>query len=791
MIQKSPAKAGKENFDDSIISHETLLPYSQDMASLKQQIIEYLKKSGGKPVKPRRIARRLELPKVDRARFDGAIEALISRGKLQRTPEGRVFLPEHDNSARGLIAGVLRKTASGGAWLIPHREVSPGDAEDPQTHKLPDVFIYPEHLADAHNGDEVMVRLVNRRRSGGKRTGRVEQIIERATHNFVGTYFEEWNQGKVRIDGGMFSDPVSVGDPGAKGAQPGDKVVVEIVRFPTHARSGEAVITKILGARGEPGVDLLAIIHEYGLPEEFPEDVLAAARDQTQQFDESDTGDRLDLTKETIVTIDPVDARDFDDAISLKRTENGNWQLGVHIADVAQFVPEGSVLDQEAKKRGTSVYLPGRVIPMLPETISNGLASLQQGQVRFTKTVLIEFSPEGTPLNTEFHNSVIKVTRRFCYEEVMPIVQDPDSFKSKVAVGVRGLLCDMHELAMTLRRKRFENGSLELYLPEVKVDLDKDGVVVGAHEVVHDESHQIIEEFMLAANTAVATKFDDLGILFIRRVHGSPDPVKLKAFAQFVQSLGLSLDDFGSRFALQELLTEARDKPFEQAVNFSLLRSMKQAEYTGVPDGHYALAIDHYCHFTSPIRRYPDLTVHRLFNKVIQGKKKKIGLSEIETIKLSTHCSTTERRAAQAERDLTRVKLLMFLATKREETFSAVITGVEKFGIFCRCAKYPVDGFVHVTMLARGEYLDYDRGSYTLTARSSGRVYRMGDRVNVRVAVIDPDERTLQWELIEEPRQQRRRKSSRSRRSKPAARKPRAAKKSSAPVSKRKRRKRR
>ncbi|NQV29108.1 MAG: ribonuclease R [Rhodopirellula sp.] len=750
------------------------------MASLKQQIIEVLKKTGSRPVKLRKIARRLDLPKAERDHFEAAIASLVSHGKLQQNQEGRVFLLETTSASDGLIAGVLKKTASGSAWLIPHREVKPegqspdtisGHEADP-THKLPDVHIYPEHLGDAQNGDEVLVRLLSRRQSGGRRSGRVEQIIERATHTFVGSYFEEWNVGKVRIDGGVFSDPVSVGDPGAKGAQPGDKVVIEIVRFPTHTHPGEAVLTKILGARGEPGVDLMAIVHEYGLPDEFPDEVLAAARDQADAFDPENLGDRLDLTGETIITIDPVDARDFDDAISLSKSEDGNWHLAVHIADVAHFVPEGGVLDDEAKKRGTSVYLPGRVIPMLPETISNSLASLQQGQVRFTKTVKIEFSPEGTPLHTEFHNSAINVKKRFCYEEVMPILDAPEKFADEVSADVLKLLADMHELAMILRKRRFENGSLELHLPEVKIELDKNGVVCGAHETVNDESHQIIEEFMLAANTAVATKLMDADITFILRVHGSPDPIKLKAFAEFAASLGLQLNPAPSRFDLQKLLSEVHGKPFEQAVNFALLRSMKPAEYTGLADGHFALAIENYCHFTSPIRRYPDLTVHRLFEKVIEGKTKKIGLSQIETIKLGAHCSSTERRAAQAERELTRVKLLMLLATKTDESFSAVITGVEKFGIFCRCEKYPVDGFVHVSNLARGERVDFDRSTYTMTARQSGRVFRMGDRVQVRIALIDPDERTLHWELVEDGKPVRRAGSKKMPSRQAAARKP-------------------
>jgi len=529
-----------------------------------------------------------------------------------------------------------------------------------------------------------------------------------------------------------------------------------MIRFPSHSQSGEAVLTKILGARGEPGVDLQAIIHEFGLPDEFPEEVLAEARDQAAAFDEADLGDRLDLTGETIVTIDPVDARDFDDAISLQKIEKGHWLLGVHIADVAHFVRDGSKLDDEAKKRGTSVYLPGRVIPMLPETISNALASLQQGKVRFTKTVFIEFTPEGVPVRTEFHRSAIKVTRRFAYEQVLPVIQNPDEFRGKVSEKVRQLLHDMHALAMTLRQRRFKQGALELYLPEVKVELDKDGRVSGAKEVEHDASHQIIEEFMLAANCAIATEIRERNITYLRRVHGSPDPVKLQTFAHFVESLGLTLSNHSSRFELQDLLDRVKGQSFEQAVNFSLLRSMKQAEYSPSNDGHFALAVDNYCHFTSPIRRYPDLTVHRIVDQLIAGKKK-VGLDGMATLRLATHCSMTERRAAQAERDLTRVKLLSFIAGRLDEVFDAVITGVVKAGIYCRCSQYPVDGFIHVSALSDREYLDFDRTTMTITGRTTGFQYRMGDKLQVRVATIDPDERVLNWELVKGPQQKGRR----------------------------------
>jgi ribonuclease R len=714
------------------------------MNSLQNEIVAFLKEHNSEPMKPRALARRLDVKNSARGKFNEAVEALIAKGKLGRLENGKLFLAGKNARKENLIRGTLRRTQSGSAWIIPDVTQSP-----PNT---PDVFVYPEHMADAQNGDTVLVRLSSKRGGSGRRTGRVEQVVERSTHTFVGSYLEEWNQGFVQIDGGIFTDPVSVGDPGAKGVQPGDKVVVEIVRFPTHTRPGEAVLSEILGHRGKPGVDLQTIIHEFGLPNEFPEEVLDAARKQADEFDDQNFDGRVDLTSETIVTIDPADARDFDDAISLTKSEDGHWHLGVHIADVAHFVRPGSILDDEARKRGTSVYLPGKVIPMLPETISNALASLQKGNVRYTKTASIEFSPEGTPLHVELQNTAIKVTRRFAYEQVMPIIRNPDEHKKKVSGKVRQLLLWMHELAMLLRRRRFEEGAIELHLPEVKVELDKTGRVCGARQVEHDESHQIIEEFMLAANIAVATELTDRDLIFLRRTHSNPDPIKLQSFGEFVESLGLSISNPASRFEMQKLLDSARGKPFQQAVSYALLRSFKQAEYSAAQEGHFALAVENYCHFTSPIRRYPDLTIHRLIDAIVKKRKKKIGLGEIETIKLGTHCSDTERRAAGAERELTKIKLLMLLEDKRDEIFDAIITGVQKFGIFCRGVEFPVDGFIDAGNLAERDILDFDRVTHTITARRSGRIFRLGDPVKVRIAMVDPDERTLRWELIEGPR---------------------------------------
>ncbi|MBC8868184.1 MAG: VacB/RNase II family 3'-5' exoribonuclease, partial [Planctomycetes bacterium] len=547
----------------------------------------------------------------------------------------------------------------------------------------------------------------------------------------------------VQIDGRVFTEPVPVGDPGAKNAIEGDKVVVEMVRFPTHYHEGEGVIVEVLGARGTPGVDTLSIIREFNLPDRFPNEVMDTARAQAGTFDEA-IGDRLDLTGETIITIDPKDARDFDDAISLERLENGHWRLGVHIADVAHFVPVGSPLDREARERATSIYLPSRVIPMLPELISNGLASLQPRKVRYAKTAFIEFTADGARVGAEFHNSAIKSKRRFAYEEVDQFLADPHRWKSKLTTGVFSLLGRMHELAMILRRRRLEAGAIELTLPEIKIDLDKKGRVGGAHVVQHTDSHRIIEEFMLAANEAVAEHLNDQQLNFLRRVHEPPDPRKLEALTEFVRELGIDCDHLQSRFEIKRVVEQVAGEPREHAVHYAVLRSMRKAVYGPQEEGHYALASRHYCHFTSPIRRYPDLVIHRMLDSLARGERPPDDFDQLAV--LGGHCSDREQRAEAAERELVKVKLLTFLSKRIGEHMEAVITGVEQYGMFTQGIELPAEGLIRVDTLA-DDYYRYDRQTHTLTGNRRGNTFRLGDIVEVEIAHVDVDRRELDFRL--------------------------------------------
>ena len=601
---------------------------------------------------------------------------------------------------------------------------------------------------DAATGDLVKIVLARsqkRRDKPERLRGKIIHVIERRTRQFVGSCRQLKNEWVVQVDGTVFPNPIPVGDPSAHNIQPSDKVVVEMVRFPSASTPGEAVLLEVLGKKGDPGVDTQLVIREFQLPGDFPDEVLANARQQADNFDPEQINGRADLTRSTIITIDPADARDFDDAISLRRLENGHWRLGVHIADVSHFVPAGSKLDREAYQRATSVYLPDQVIPMLPEIISNNLASLQPDRRRYAKSVFIEMTDGGAVVDIEVTNSVIQSARRFSYEEVDQFLADPESWRDKLSETVWDLLDQMHQLAMILRQRRLDRGALELSVPEVKIKLNELGQVNGAELVVNTVSHQMIEEFMLAANQAVAQYIMDQGLLFIRRQHGDPAERRLADLTRFAQDVGFQCDKVKGREDIVQLVEAARGSPQEPAMMLAILRSMQKAVYGPQPERHFALNMENYCHFTSPIRRYPDLTVHRLLDQMAAGRKPRQDMPELESV--SQHCSEMEQRAAVAERTLTKLKLLNYLANRIGEELPAVVTGVEEYGLFVQGTEIPADGLLRVDSLPKDSYR-FAAETYSLTGFRKGNQFRLGDRLQVKVMRVDVDRRELDFRLV-------------------------------------------
>lgn len=711
-------------------------------SELRETILQLVARPDYQPIKIRQLAEHLGLSKGERASLRKLVKRLADRGEVAYVG-GRLMRAGADTqpaarASANQLVGIFRRMAAGHGFVRPKL---PGWQESGGE----DIYIPAQYAGDASSGDEVVLELSRARGPKGKLRGRILRVLQRQTYQFVGTYFEQAGQGYVQVDGTVFNRPIPVGDPGAKNVRPDDKVVFEMVRFPSPWHEGEGVITEVLGPRGQPGVDTLSIIREFDLPDQFPPEVLEEARREADAFQEIIPPWRRDLTELTIVTIDPEDARDFDDAISLEKLPNGNWLLGVHIADVAYFVRPQSALDREARHRSTSVYLPDRVLPMLPEVISNSLASLQPGKLRYTKSVFLEYTPEGDRVGVEFCHSAIRSTKRLTYEQVDAFLADPAAWRRKLGVKVHDLLGGMHQLAMTLRRRRLERGALELSLPEIKILLDDQGRVSGARLIEHTESHQIIEEFMLAANEAVAQRLRDAGVPFLRRIHKPPTTKKLRDLAEFVQELGLKTNGLEDRFELQKVLQQTTGRPEQHAVHYAVLRSLQRAVYSPEAEGHFALASSCYCHFTSPIRRYPDLTVHRLLGALIDGRTPKSDLRDL--LILGQHCSDREERAELAERELTKWKLLAYLENRIGMEMDAVITGVESFGLFVQGLELPAEGLIHVDSLV-DDYYYYDRSAHSLCGRLRGNQFRLGDVVRVAVARVDLDRRELDFRLV-------------------------------------------
>ena len=723
---------------------------------MREQILALLSRKDYRPLNKTEIARKIGVSGRARVTLRGMLRDLERAGEIARIRKDRYVLPAEAD----LVTGKLSIHPAGYGFLTLEK---PGES---------DVFIAAENVGTAMHADRVVVRISPEPPAGrikGRREGRVIRILERAHDTLVGTLQRSRNFYYVVPDDPRFVHDIYVRPVAAvqddrrpeTAATVGDKVVVRLDDWQSRHVNPEGEIIEVLGPASAPGVDVLSIIRKYHLPTEFPSDVLEQAERIPESVDAQQIARREDLRNQFIVTIDPDDARDFDDAIHVEKLANGGWQLGVHIADVAAYVEPGSALDREARRRGNSVYLPDRVIPMLPERLSNGVCSLKPEVDRLTHSVFIQFDKRGAAKSARFTRTVIRSAHRLTYKEAYAILMSPPSDR----LGERLHLA--WELAALLRRKRFEHGALDLDFPEVKVWVDTHGQPTRLERVENDESHQLIEEFMLAANEAVARELKKRAIPTIYRVHENPDSEKLGEYREFALSFGYQVGDLTNRAELQRLLAEIGGKPEEQALKVGLLKSLKRARYDPQPLGHYGLAKTNYLHFTSPIRRYADLVVHRVLgrdgtplpsaaSRTTERRSRSdtphhMGVAEVTSI--AEHISTTERNAADAEIDAAQMKKLEFfqrqLDQRNPQIFRAAIVDVRNYGLMVELPDALLTGLVHVSSLTDDFYL-FEPARRQLIGRRSRKRFGVGDDVSVFVARVDAFKRQVDFAIASE-----------------------------------------
>jgi len=686
-------------------------------------IIKYLSGRAYQPLKPRQLARQMGVADADYGSFRDAVKILRDGGRVALGARNALVLPE----MAGRVVGTYRANPRGFGFITP---------DTPNSHG--DLFVPEGETGGAMSGDTVVAKVLKRGRRGGEMLyhGRVTEVLRSGSARVVGTLQRAEGAWFVLPDGKAVFGPVVIPDVGP-GAQPGQKVVAEITERPSRGQLARGVLVENIGAGGEVEAETVAVIRAHDLPDAFEAATLADARRAVDAFDPDDAGRREDLTEKTVVTIDPPDARDFDDAIGID-ADGDATVLGIHIADVSHFVAAGSGLDAEARRRGTSVYFPRRVLGMLPEVLANGVCSLQEGQRRFCKSVFIRYDRDGQVVGTRLAETVIRSARRLTYTEAQSVI---DGRTGGFAPAVVKLLRRMNDLARRIERRRRDAGMLHLDLPDVEIVLDDAGKVVDAVEADDAYTHTIIEMFMVEANEAVARELDRRKVPFLRRIHPDPDRQAHGQLASFVRVCGHKLPRDLDRKAIQKLLAAVKGRPESHAVNLAVLKSFERAEYSPMRLGHFALASRAYCHFTSPIRRYPDLTVHRLVADAVRGRQ--AGQSDPgELGKLGEQCSAAERRAETAERELRTVLLLQFLAGKVGQTFDGVVTGVTNFGVFVELRRFGIDGLIRMNDLG-DDWWEVHAKAGEVRGERTGRRFRIGDALAVRIAAVDPARRQL------------------------------------------------
>lgn len=686
------------------------------------------------PMKLKEIAILLQVPREQREELKEVLDALEAEGKIFASKKGK-YARGH---AKHLI-GMFQANARGFGFVI-----RDGEEED--------VYIAEENTGGALHGDQVEFVITRQKdEEEEKRTeGKIVRVISHGTTRVVGLYESSKNYGFVLPDDRKLWKDIYIPAGKEKGAMDGHKVVVELTSYGSQEKNPEGIVVEIIGHVSDPGTDILSIAKGFDLPIEFPEKVMNQAERVGKDVSEADMAGRMDLRGWQMVTIDGEDAKDLDDAVSLTR-EGKNYRLGVHIADVTNYVQENSALDKEALKRGTSVYLADRVIPMLPRRLSNGICSLNAGEDRLALSCLMTINGKGEVIDSEIAETVICVDRRMSYTSVAKIVTDHDPDEMEKYRELVPMFEQMAELSGILRERRHQRGSIDFDFPETKLLLDEDGKPVDIRPYDRNAATKIIEDFMLLANETVAEEYYWREIPFLYRTHDTPDEGKMKKLGMFINNFGYHMH-IGNEVRpkeVQKLLGKVEGTPQEALIGRLALRSMKQAKYTWENTGHFGLAAKYYTHFTSPIRRYPDLQIHRIIKENIRGRMTEERIAHYEKIlpEVAMQSSTMERRAEEAERETVKLKKVEYMEERVGEEFEGVISGITKWGAYVELEN-TIEGLVHVANMSDDHY-EYIEDQYELAGEHTGNVYKLGQKVRVRVLDTDKIQRTIDFVFCE------------------------------------------
>ena len=700
----------------------------------KHIIVELMNHPNYVPMKQKELAIIMQVPKSSRQEFKQMLDELVEEGKISISPRKK-----YTKSKFPVIIGTFQANIKGFGF------VSLEDTKE-------DVFIASEYVEDALDGDRVQIALLSDNDDSGrgnKREGKIIRVLERRFTEVVGTFQRNKNFGFVIPDNPRITKDIFIALENINGAVNGHKVVAEILNYGSQKKKPEGRIKEILGHRNDPGMDILSIAKAYGMETEFPQEVVRQLVNIPEVINGKEIAGRLDLREWQTVTIDGEDAKDLDDAITLKK-EGSHYYLGVHIADVSHYVTERSPLDREALKRGTSVYLIDRVIPMLPPKLSNGICSLNEGCDRLALSCLMEIDERGVVVGHRIAETVICVDRRMTYTAVKKILTDQDEQQIQQYQSFVPMFQLMEELSKLLRKRRFARGAIDFDFPEAKILLDEKGIPVKIIPYERNVATKIIEDFMLLANETIAESYFWQEIPFVYRVHENPDEEKMNKFGTFINNFGYSLHFSNGVIhpkELQKLLDKIEGTASEALISRLMLRSMKQAKYSTESSGHFGLSAPYYCHFTSPIRRYPDLQIHRIIKENIRKGISPRRMKHYEEIlpEVAAQSSHMERRAADAEREVEKLKKAQYMSKHLGEVFDGVISGVTKYGIYVELEN-TVEGLIHVTDLIDDYYI-FDENSYSLIGETTKKVYKLGQKIRVEVETVDPVLKTIQFVL--------------------------------------------